>query len=111
MGSQRLEMERIRSKDNFGENDFKKIPVIDISPIALTTSRFEPSKDDYKQVAASLAQALSTCGFAYLTHHGISQNTIESSFEQSKNFFKLPQNVKDKFTRGIESVHGYSQKG
>ena len=62
-------------------------------------------------MAVSLAQALSNCGFAYLTHHGIHQKTIDSCFDQSKNFFKLPQPIKDKFTRGVESVHGYSQKG
>ena len=32
-------MERLISYDNFGENNFKKIPVIDISPIALTNLR------------------------------------------------------------------------
>ena len=74
-------------------------------------SSYEPSNDDYKKVAVSLSQALSNCGFAYLTHHGIHQKTIDSCFDQSKNFFKLPQPVKDKFTRGVESVHGYSQKG
>ena len=41
--------------------DFKKIPVIDVSPIALTSSR--PTAGDYQQVAASLAQAL--VGFIY----------------------------------------------
>ena len=76
-----------------------------------SNSSCEPSNDDYKNVAVSLSQALSNCGFAYLTHHGIHQKTIDSCFDQSKNFFKLPQPVKDKFTRGVESVHGYSQKG
>jgi len=102
-------MEESRSTDYFREDDFKTIPVIDVSRIALTSSR--PTAGDYQQVAASLAQALSTWGFAYLTHHGIRQNTINACFKQSKNFFKLPQQVKDKFKRGIESVHGYSQKG
>ena len=89
-------MEQRRSSSSAASDYLKKIPVIDVSPIALTT--LTPTATDYQQVAASLAQALSTWGFAYLTHHGIHQNTINACFKQSKNFFKLPQQVKDKFT-------------
>jgi len=85
------------------------IPVIDVSPIALTIS--SPQVDDYQQVASNLAKALSTWGFAYLTNHGVDQNTVKNCFNQSKNFFKLPQHIKDNFARGIHQIQGYSRKG
>ena len=73
----------------------EQIPVIDVSRIALTIS--SPEVDDYQQVASNLAQALSTWGFAYLTNHGVDQNTVKNCFNQSRHFFKLPQHIKDNF--------------
>lgn len=83
--------------------------MIDVSRIALTIS--SPEVDDYQQVASNLAQALSTWGFAYLTNHGVDQNTVKNCFNQSRNFFKLPQHIKDNFARGIHQIQGYSRKG
>jgi len=87
----------------------ERIPVIDVSPIGLTS--ISPTFDDYQQVSSSLAQALSTWGFAYLTNHGLNPTTITSCFSQSEAFFKLPQTIKDKFARGIETIQGYSSQG
>jgi len=87
----------------------ERIPVIDISPIALTN--LKPAHHQFNIVATDLAQALSTCGFAYLKHHGVEEKTISQCFQQSKNFFALPQNTKNQYSRGIHSIQGYSTKG
>ena len=74
----------------------ERIPVIDISPIALTN--LKPAHHQFNIVATDLAQALSTCGFAYLKHHGVQEKTISQCFQQSKNFFALPQNIKNQYS-------------
>ena len=73
----------------------EKIPIIDVSPISL--KKATPSTENYEKVAKSLCEALSTWGFAYLANHGIEQNDINSCFENSHDFFELPQKMKDSF--------------
>ena len=52
-----VELDYVTTQSDYSLSvDFKTIPVIDVSRIALTSSR--PTAGDYQQVAASLAQAL-----------------------------------------------------
>ena len=72
------------------------IPVIDISSISLDKENLK--SEQFSEVSYHLAQALSTWGFAYLKNHGIPKQAIKSCFQQSKEFFALPQNLKDNYS-------------
>lgn len=71
------------------------IPVIDLSAPEET-------------IIASLMDALTTIGFATLINHGLPDDLISNTFDKSKLFFDLPQDVKQKYKfQGSESNRGY----
>lgn len=48
------------------------------------------------RIARDLTHAFKTSGFAYLSQHGVSQQLIDQAFDQSAQFFELPQEIKDR---------------
>ena len=72
--------------------DGETIPVIDISCISL--QHVDVGYKHYEQVGVRLCEALSSCGFAYLSNHGIPECIINQCMQQSEKFFNLPLDVK-----------------
>ena len=83
----------------------KNIPLIDFAPI---TSADEAAR---RGTLAALRAALESCGFMYLRNHGVAQALVDAVFAQSRQFFSLPPEVKNRArpqeqgsTRGYEGV-------
>ncbi|MAK30339.1 2-oxoglutarate and iron-dependent oxygenase domain-containing protein [Acinetobacter sp.] len=66
------------------------IPIISISGL------FSPLLEDRLQVAMQMKQACEDNGFFYIADHGVSKNLQQKVFEQSRQFFDLPTNEKEK---------------
>ena len=84
----------------------REIPIIDFARLT------SPVGDLVRnQTLATLRGALETCGFMYLRNHGVAQPLVDAVFAQSRHFFSLPPEVKDRAkpkqpgsTRGYEGV-------
>lgn len=50
-----------------------------------------------KELSHKLFEAFSKWGFVYLVNHGINEEDIEKSFEQSRQFFELNKSMKEEF--------------
>ena len=72
-----------------------KIPLLDISCISL--QHVDVAYKNYEELGTRLCDALSTCGFAYLSNHGIPERTINECVAESEKFFDLPLDVKLKY--------------
>ena len=70
------------------------IPLIDISCISL--QNVDVAYKNYEIIGTKLCEALSNCGFAYLSNHGIPEKTVKECVNESEKFFKLPTDVKMK---------------
>ena len=81
----------------FERNTVKKdtIPSIDISCISL--QNVDVAYKNYETIGTKLCEALSNCGFAYLSNHGIPERTVNECVNASEKFFKLPPDVKMKY--------------
>ena len=66
----------------YGQSEYKIIPVTD---------------PKIKELSHKLFDAFSKWGFVYLINHGINEEDIENSFEQSRQFFELDKSVKKEF--------------
>ncbi|NJO75192.1 MAG: isopenicillin N synthase family oxygenase [Leptolyngbyaceae cyanobacterium RM1_406_9] len=79
-----------------------EIPVIDFSPF-LTND-----VEGKQRVAQEIYHACHQVGFLYLTHHGISQGAIAHIFDQTRQFFALPDEEKQAIAWSNEtSNRGY----
>lgn len=65
-----------------------EIPVIDISGI------YSDDINDRKAVAEKVREACHRIGFFYIVNHGVDQKYVDSTFEQAKRFFALPDERK-----------------
>ncbi|HEX9879713.1 MAG TPA: 2-oxoglutarate and iron-dependent oxygenase domain-containing protein [Candidatus Binatia bacterium] len=83
------------------------IPVVDFEGI------WTADKARKKAAAADLRRALESYGFLYLKNHGVPQSVLDDLFVQSRDFFALPQKIKDSLKRkeGSGSRHGYEGFG
>lgn len=82
------------------------IPTIDISSIDSS----DPSVR--LGLAAELISACSTCGFFYLTGHGLSEQLQEDTFDVMKKFFELPIEEKmDAHVQNNPAIRGYEPQG
>ncbi|VTX58751.1 isopenicillin N synthase family dioxygenase [Acinetobacter ursingii] len=66
------------------------IPVIDISGL------FSADVKERQMVAQQMKQACEDKGFFYISNHGIATELQQAVFKQSKQFFDLPMNEKEK---------------
>ena len=84
-----------------------EIPILSISQIGLKNEG-QPSLEAFKLCGENLKRAFSSVGFIYIKDHGIDEKLIEKSMEASKNYFLLPQDVKESFPR-LEIVIFYTE--
>ena len=75
-----------------------EIPILSVSQIGLKNEA-QPSLEAFKLCGGNLKRAFSSVGFIYIKDHGIDEKLIEKSMEASKNYFQLPQDVKESFPR------------
>lgn len=68
---------------------FDSIPVIDLSPYRDGTGK--------EAVAAEIGRAARDVGFLYVSGHGIEQSVIDAALAQSKAFFDLPVETKNRY--------------
>ena len=78
------------------------IPVINIGPL-------NRQNGDKKAVAKEIAQACKKSGFFYIENHGVSNELIDSLEELSREFFRLPESVKNEISmsKGGKAWRGY----
>lgn len=86
-------------------DDSKNIPLIDFAPLTASDHAARSS------MLASLRAALELHGFMYLRNHGVAQSSVDAVFAQSRQFFSMPVEVKNRAkpsakgsTRGYEGV-------
>jgi len=87
-----------------------EIPILSISQIGLLNEA-QPSLEAFKLCGGNLKRAFSSVGFIYIKDHGIDEKLIEKSMEASKNYFQLPQDVKESFPRDPLVQQGYVAPG
>ena len=80
-----------------------EIPVIDIRGI------FSDRLEDRQAVAAQVREAAHRIGFFYIVNHGVDQLYPDSTFEQAKRFFDLPEERKLEVSTDLvpEEFFGY----
>lgn len=86
------------------DQEEQAFPIIDLNYInqkysAYVTSDMSVDDPNLKELSEKLSSALIKWGFAYLINHGINDEYIASSFEQSTRFFELDRHTKEKFIR------------
>ncbi|XP_071724446.1 protein LATERAL BRANCHING OXIDOREDUCTASE 1-like [Rutidosis leptorrhynchoides] len=72
------------------------LPIVDISLL-------KDSPDELKK----LKSALTSCGCFLVINHGMTPDYLEKVREMTKKFFALPKEVKQKYTREVDSTEGY----
>ena len=75
-----------------------EIPVIDISGI------FSTSLADRQVVADQIHAASTTSGFFYIKNHGIPASTIEAAHQASLEFFRQPEETKQRVNSNISTT-------
>ena len=80
-----------------------KIPIIDFM------SYLNGDFDEKLKVSKEILAAIKTYGFVYLKNYGISKSVIENMFNLSKEFFKLPIDVKQLVKKSPVTFCGYDQ--
>ena len=73
----------------------KGVPVIDLT------------QETQSNVVGQIAQACSTFGFFQITHHGVSQDLIDSFRRQMKLYFDLPNETKVAWKRNERNARGF----
>lgn len=85
----------------------REIPLVDFAPL---TSADDSAR---RHILTTLRSALETSGFMYLRNHGVAQSLVKAVFAQSRQFFSLSLEAKNRAkpketgsTRGYEGVGG-----
>jgi isopenicillin N synthase-like dioxygenase len=59
-----------------------------------------------------LSEALNSHGFFSITHHGLSQDVLDSCYKSSRDFFNLPDSVKSSYHNpSLKGARGYTPFG
>ncbi|CAG7832255.1 unnamed protein product [Allacma fusca] len=80
--------------------------IVDLSPFLADDSNLEI-------VAAELDQSFHEIGAAYLVGHGVDLNLVDKVFQTTKDFFKLPKEIKKKYAKANArgDFNGYQDIG
>ena len=84
--------------------DFDNIPVIDLG-------KAEQGAAARSSLLSELRRATEEIGFMTVINHGVPFETKEAMLTKSREFFNLPQEMKDPFKQDRETVAGYVQNG
>ena len=87
-----------------------EIPILSISNIGLH-NKSNPKSESLISCGQNLKDAFSNVGFVYIKDHGIDENLIQKSMEASRNYFLLPQKIKEAFPRQPSIQQGYVAPG
>ncbi|XP_069192373.1 uncharacterized protein [Procambarus clarkii] len=87
-----------------------KIPVVNLGQLGLRRET-EPSQQEWQRVAEQLLQAFTNIGCAYIINHGVPDDQLESVFSSGSEFFRLDQNVKNKYAKDLNTHEGYIASG
>jgi len=85
------------------------IPIVDMKNLDLGNSG-KVSSGSLDQVSKELDAAFSSVGFVYLKNHGISQDVVDGVLKTSRDFFQLPDTVKNAYRRSAHHYDGYTGK-
>jgi len=81
------------------------IPVVDLA-------EFSGTPQQKAAFVSALGKAYEEVGFVAVKNHGISAATIEGLYANTKSFFGLPQNIKNKYEiPGLAGQRGYTSFG
>ncbi|MDB4297299.1 isopenicillin N synthase family oxygenase [Flavobacteriaceae bacterium] len=84
----------------------KNIPSVDLSEFLSDNTK------DKKAFVHKIGTAFSTIGFVALSGHFLSDELVDELYLEIKNFFNLPQNIKDKYEiDGLGGQRGYTSFG
>jgi len=72
-------------------NNSFKIPVVNFGKY-----RNASSPEEKKKTANEIVTAFKDSGFVYLSNHGVESSEVERTFRKSADFFRLPDEIKDK---------------
>jgi isopenicillin N synthase-like dioxygenase len=81
------------------------IPVVDLA-------QFSGNAQQKSAFVAALGKAYEEVGFVAVGHHGIASETIEGLYSNTKEFFSLPPDTKNKYEiAGLAGQRGYTSFG
>ncbi|XP_067902362.1 uncharacterized protein si:dkey-10o6.2 isoform X2 [Heterodontus francisci] len=84
------------------------IAVVDFSSFGLRKA--EPSAIEMEHLSTEIIKAFSDLGFVYLKNTGIEDQKVFKVMDISRNFFRLPRDIKQQYARSVESEtpgHGW----
>lgn len=98
-------------KDRKQKAEKMEIPELNLSNTISLDVKEEPSLEAFLSFGKSLCHAFSSVGFVYIRDHGISQDLIREAMQASKEYFLLPDQVKEAFPRDPQIQQGYVAPG
>ncbi|KAI0208858.1 2-oxoglutarate-dependent dioxygenase htyE [Lamellibrachia satsuma] len=75
------------------------VPIVDLAEYNISTSPDNVSDDVKQRLAAQLHKAFTGIGFVCLKNHGVDTDKLETLLTEAETFFKLNQDVKQKYAR------------
>ncbi|XP_067902363.1 uncharacterized protein si:dkey-10o6.2 isoform X3 [Heterodontus francisci] len=84
------------------------IAVVDFGSFGL--GKAEPSAIEMERLSTEIIKAFSDLGFVYLKNTGIEDQNVFKVMDISRNFFRLPRDIKQQYARSVESEtpgHGW----
>jgi len=87
-------------------NQQLQVPVVDFGKF------WTGSQADRLAISRDVVKAFKDIGFMYISNHPIDQNVIDKVFQESSDFFALPDSIKDQLAwRDPKANRGYVKQG
>eukprot|EP01098_Paradermamoeba_levis_P006313 TRINITY_DN2622_c0_g1_i1.p1 TRINITY_DN2622_c0_g1~~TRINITY_DN2622_c0_g1_i1.p1 ORF type:complete len:327 (+),score=73.61 TRINITY_DN2622_c0_g1_i1:142-1122(+) len=87
-----------------GAKKYAQVPIINISPLLNESVTSPGCISVVQEIKSALSHDL---GFFQITNHGVDEKLIEEAMEQTKKFFALQQEEKNKIHRNLQNSRGY----
>jgi len=89
------------------ENHSLEPPILDLHGL-----RDDQAAVEWVAKASTFCKTMGDRRFVYIKNHGVNMEVIEEAFQQSKNFFSLPQAVKERYRMVVaKGLGGYVPPG